>query len=95
MDALLIGLNHRTAAVELRERVAFTAAECREAAGQLRDRGILKEALVLSTCNRSEVYGVPATSCGDPMGDVEQFMPSFHSFRLEELGEACYRLRGP
>jgi len=94
MDALLIGLNHRTAAVELRERIAFTAAESREAAGQLRARGILKEALVLSTCNRSEVYDVATHPGGDTLGAVEQFMGSYHSLQPEKLNEACYRLRG-
>ncbi len=43
----------------LRERVAFSAEQAREAAEQLRSRGILEETLVLSTCNRSELYGVP------------------------------------
>ena len=59
MEIVLIGLNHRTASVELRERVAFTPEQAREAAEQLRSRGILEESLVLSTCNRSELYGVP------------------------------------
>jgi glutamyl-tRNA reductase len=59
MEIVLVGLNHRSAPVEVRERVSFTADQARQAAEELRARGIFHETLVLSTCNRSEVYGVP------------------------------------
>ena len=59
VQIVLVGLNHRTAPVELRERVAFSADQARRAAAELRTQGILEETLVLSTCNRSELYGVP------------------------------------
>ena len=59
MEIVLVGLNHRTAPVEVRERVSYTAEQAQRAATELRSRGILEETLVLSTCNRSEVYGVP------------------------------------
>ena len=49
MEIVLIGLSHRTATVELRERVAFSAEQAREAAGQLRSRGILEETLIAET----------------------------------------------
>ena len=62
MEIVLVGLNHRTAPVEVRERVSFTAEQARRAADELRARGIFDETLVLSTCNRSEVYGVPPES---------------------------------
>src|SRR5712672_1964029 len=66
MEIVLIGLNHRTATVELRERVAFSVQQACEAADQLRSRGILEETLVLSTCNRSELYGVPRELAATP-----------------------------
>src|SRR5439155_924339 len=59
MEIVLVGLNHRTAPVEVREKVSFTAEQAQRACEELRARGILEETLVLSTCNRSEVYGVP------------------------------------
>ena len=52
MEIVLIGLNHKTAPVELRERVSFNADQAQRAAGELRSRGVLSETLVLSTCNR-------------------------------------------
>src|SRR3981189_777150 len=59
MEIVLVGLNHHTASLELRERVSFTADQARRAADELRSRGLLEESLVLSTCNRSDAYGVP------------------------------------
>ena len=81
MEIVLIGLNHRTATVELRERVAFSAERACEAADQLRSQGILEETLVLSTCNRSELYGVPGELSADSAGAVELFLPRFTSCR--------------
>jgi glutamyl-tRNA reductase len=93
MEIVLIGLNHRTATVELRERVAFSVEQACEAADQLRSRGILEETLVLSTCNRSELYGVPRELTTDSAGAVEQFLASFHQLRPAELNGSLYRHR--
>ena len=93
MEIVLIGLNHRTASVDLRERVAFTPEQAQEAAEQLRSRGILEESLVLSTCNRSELYGVPREDAADGAGAVELFVASFHQLSLIELNGSLYRHR--
>ncbi len=93
MELVLIGLNHRTATVELRERVAFSAEQARTAASQLRERGILEETLVLSTCNRSELYGVPPEEAGNSVADLEGFLASFHQLPLHELNQNLYRHR--
>ena len=93
MEIVLIGLNHRTASVELRERVAFSPEQAREAAEQLRSRGILEESLVLSTCNRSELYGVPREDLTDSSSAVELFVASFHQLSPNELNGSLYRHR--
>ena len=93
MEIVLIGLNHRTATVELRERVAFSVEQACEAADQLRSRGILEETLVLSTCNRSELYGVPRELAMDSAGAVEVFLASFHQLPPAELNGSLYRHR--
>lgn len=90
MEIVLVGLNHRTATLELRERVAFTAEQARSAAEQLRERGILTETLVLSTCNRSEVYGVPPGSVRESAPALSSFLSSFHSLREDALNESLY-----
>lgn len=55
MSLLLIGLNHKTAPVEVREQFALTDEACRELLPRLTDGEIVREAFVLSTCNRVEI----------------------------------------
>jgi glutamyl-tRNA reductase len=90
----LIGCNHRTAPVELRERVAFTAEQALDAAGELRRRGILEEAVVLSTCNRSELYGVAPSADSKVTDAMEEFLTSFHRISRTELDGRLYRWEG-
>jgi glutamyl-tRNA reductase len=90
MEIVLVGLNHRTAPVEVRERVSFTAEQARRAAEELRARGILEETLVLSTCNRSEVYGVPPESSHECAPGLSNFLSEFHSVRHEVLSVSLY-----
>jgi glutamyl-tRNA reductase len=90
MEIVLVGLNHRTAPVEVRERVSFTAEQARRAAEELRTRGILEETLVLSTCNRSEVYGVPPESSHECAPGLSTFLSEFHSVRPDVLGVSLY-----
>src|SRR5260370_42165455 len=63
LELVAIGLDHRTAGIELRERVAFANDEIPAALGQLTDPAdpLLEQAAILSTCNRVELYGVART----------------------------------
>jgi glutamyl-tRNA reductase len=90
MEIVLVGLNHRTAPVEVRERVSFTAEQARRAAEELRSRGILQETLVLSTCNRSEIYGVPPEASHECAPGLSTFLSEFHSVRADVLSVALY-----
>jgi glutamyl-tRNA reductase len=90
MEIVLVGLNHRSAPVEVRERVSFTNEQARQAAEELRSRGILHETLVLSTCNRSEVYGVPPESTRESAAALSDYLSSFHSVKLELLSPSLY-----
>src|SRR5690242_10562060 len=90
MEIVLVGLNHRTAPVEVRERVSFTAEQSRRAAAELRARGILEETLVLSTCNRSEIYGVPPESSHECAPGLSSFLSEFHAVRPDVLGLSLY-----
>ena len=56
MSLHLIGLNHHTAPLAIRERVAIAAEEVGHALNALRERGAANEAAILSTCNRTELY---------------------------------------
>src|SRR5579885_1166705 len=90
MEIVLVGLNHRTAPVEVRERVSFTADQARKAAEELRAKGIFEETLVLSTCNRSEVYGVPPESVRESAAILADFLGKFPSVRPDVLSVSLY-----
>ncbi|MCW5828810.1 MAG: glutamyl-tRNA reductase [Deltaproteobacteria bacterium] len=62
MDILLVGVNHRTADIEIREQLAFTPEQARATALELIHKGSFREAVILSTCNRTEFVGVAANS---------------------------------
>jgi glutamyl-tRNA reductase len=89
----LIGCNHRTAPVAIRERISFTIEQALSAADGLRSRGILEEAVVLSTCNRSEVYGVSTSGTG-AVDEMEKFFVSFHGLSSADLNGSLYRWTG-
>jgi glutamyl-tRNA reductase len=55
MSIVLVGLNHKTAPVEVREKLAFTEEACAEGLKSLVDGDIVQEGLIVSTCNRVEV----------------------------------------
>jgi glutamyl-tRNA reductase len=90
----MIGCNHRTAPVELRERVAFTPEQALRAADELRLDGILDEAVVISTCNRSELYGVTGETPEGATGAMEGFFTCFHKIGPAELNGRIYRQTG-
>jgi glutamyl-tRNA reductase len=95
IQVALIGCSHRTAPVELRERISFTQQQALEAADELRRGGILEEAVVLSTCNRSELYGVPSDMSVIATDAMEDFLTSFHRIPKSELNGRIYRSIGP
>lgn len=91
MQIVLVGLNHRTAPVEVRERLAFNGEQARRAAEELRTQGILEEAMILSTCNRSEVYGVPPEDRQEPASALSEFLNTFHAVGAGVLNGSLYR----
>ncbi|MBA0084040.1 MAG: glutamyl-tRNA reductase, partial [Acidobacteria bacterium Pan2503] len=69
---------------------SFTADQARRASEELRSKGILEETLVLSTCNRSEVYGVPPEASRESAPGLSTFLSEFHSVRMDVLGTSLY-----
>ncbi|HEY4879462.1 MAG TPA: glutamyl-tRNA reductase [Candidatus Acidoferrales bacterium] len=91
----IIGCNHKTAPVELRERIVFSTQQALQAADELRHQGILEEVVVVSTCNRSELYGVPGDLSESATEAMEEYFTSFHQIPRNELYGRFYRWTGP
>jgi glutamyl-tRNA reductase len=91
-ELLALGISHKTAPVALRERLAFNEAEASEFARELTNTSEVREAVVLSTCNRTETYLV----VGDPVtaeSDVLGLLAGRARIRLTELADAIYSPR--
>ena len=74
MSVVVIGLSHRTSPVELRERFAFAESKIPGALQALRDSGIAGEAVILSTCNRVEIYAATELEPSKAFDGLKQFL---------------------
>jgi glutamyl-tRNA reductase len=91
-ELLALGISHKTAPVALRERLAFSEGEASEFARLLTATAEVREAVVISTCNRTEIYLV----VGNPVraeSDVLGLLAGRASIRPTELAEAIYSPR--
>lgn len=87
MSLYTLGLNYQTAPIEVRERVAFTPDALTEALRDLIGARHVKEAAILSTCNRTEVY------ChGDDPSSVARWLESAHNLEANALAPHIYTL---
>ncbi|MBM3888165.1 MAG: glutamyl-tRNA reductase, partial [Verrucomicrobia bacterium] len=84
MHIVVVGLNHRSAPVDVRERLAFTPAKLDFALTALRGVPGLAEGVIVSTCNRVEIYGTGQTP-REAISGIESFLHSYHGVdqRLE------------
>ena len=72
MQLICFGLNHKTAPVAVREQFAIPKSAVRQGLANLGDYDGVNEAVVLSTCNRSEIYAV-VESAADDLASLKQF----------------------
>lgn len=94
MSVLVIGLSHRTSPVELRERFAFADARIPEALRQLRSSGLADEAVILSTCNRVELYTATRLEPARAFSELKQFLADAQNYP-KPLGSELYTLPEP
>jgi glutamyl-tRNA reductase len=93
MHLLLVGISHKTAPVELRERLDFHVRGVERALQSLAARGSTREAVVLSTCNRAEMY----VACDDVAAtrtDLVSFVSEFHAIDRPVVAPHVYDVAG-
>jgi len=78
MQLIVLGLNHKTAPVEVRERFSIPADKVSKGLRHLDDYEALNEAVILSTCNRSEMYAV--------VDDDQEDLPTLKQFLFDLTG---------
>jgi glutamyl-tRNA reductase len=93
MRLYAVGLSHRTAPVELRESVDFARRGLDSAISALKDRRLGQETVVLSTCNRAEIYAAAdSDSAAEAIG---LFFSEYHRVNHAEMSRHLYVHRGP
>ncbi len=94
LDFLCVGLNHETSPLEIRDALVLSEAEVERAIHVLRDRGGAEEALILSTCNRTEIYARGATVTDLPLF-VNDLLREIKGMDLGARGHRLYAYREP
>ncbi len=74
MNVVVIGLSHHLSPVELRERFAFAESKIPGALARLRESGIAGEAVILSTCNRVEIYAATPLPPAKAFSELKDFL---------------------
>lgn len=89
MSILVLGLNHKTASVEIREKIAFSGNKLEDGIVRLRNLPEIDEIALLSTCNRVEIYA-SAKDTNNSSEIIKDFISNYHSIKREEFEKALY-----
>lgn len=89
MELLVVGLNHKTAPIEIRESLAFKEDELEEAFQKVHSLPSLKENMILSTCNRVEIYAV-ARELEVALPILKEFLSQYHGIPLKDFEKSLY-----
>lgn len=89
MSIVVVGLNHKTAPVEVREKLSFPEATVSEALRKLMSYDGIKESLILSTCNRVEIYASVDDSAKGA-DRIKKFISDYHGLSPDVLENSLY-----
>lgn len=89
MNLLALGINFKTAGVDVRERVAFAPEQMEEALAGLMDALRVENAAILSTCNRTEIYVVSAAESPASPEPLLRWLADYHSLSMDQL-QSCH-----
>jgi glutamyl-tRNA reductase len=90
MQIVVIGLNHHTSPVTVREKFAFTEEAIPPALQTMKDQGLVEEAVIVSTCNRVELYAVTQRT----PAELQQFLKNHRGY-TEPLNGEVFALTEP
>jgi len=89
MDLAAIGINHKTAPVQIREKLSFSPGKIIEANRLLKESAFLGECLILSTCNRVEIYAI-CDGDKDYVTGIKNFLNRYHGLSLSDYEGRIY-----
>jgi glutamyl-tRNA reductase len=89
MNIIVVGLSHKTAPIEIREKLAFSESSLEEALDRVKKLPEVREGLIISTCNRVEIYANSSDNVKGP-SQIRKFLSEYHQLPLKQLGEYLY-----
>jgi glutamyl-tRNA reductase len=89
MNIIVVGLSHKTASVEIREKVAFSPTQMEKPLQQVVALPDITEAVIVSTCNRVEIYATTRDIAGG-ISRLKRFLADYHHLALETLEPHLY-----
>lgn len=89
MSLVVVGTNHKHSSVALREKLSFSKNRIKDALLLLKERDVLNGAVVLSTCNRVEIYA-SANDSEIAIREIENFISRYHELEKEEISPYLY-----
>src|ERR1700730_1723401 len=93
MPVVVLGISHRTAPAQVRDRHALPTARVTAALAALRDYGAVLEAAILSTCNRLEIYAhVEDFEAG--IAQLKEFLTTYRNMRVDDFDKYLYTMLG-
>ncbi len=93
MNIIVVGLSHKTAPVEIREKVAFAPTAMEKPLQQLVALPAVTEGLIVSTCNRVELYAT-SRDVGQAIAQLKRFLAEFHHLSPDVLEQHLYDYHG-
>jgi glutamyl-tRNA reductase len=92
MNLIALGISHNSAAVEVRERVAFAPEQVGEALVDACEAVKVEEIVILSTCNRTELYAIAPedSNLADKALELIDWMANYHHLSAQELHQCAY-----
>ena len=93
MNIVVVGLSHKTAQVEIREKLAFSPTQMEKPLHALLALDGVTEGVIVSTCNRVEIY-ITTRDIAGGIARVKRFLADYHRFPLDLLEPHLYALHG-
>jgi glutamyl-tRNA reductase len=93
MNIVVVGLSHKTANVEVREKLAFSPTQMEKPLHALLALDGITEGVIVSTCNRVEIY-ITTRDIAGGIARVKRFLADYHNFPLDTLEQHIYSLHG-
>ncbi len=96
MNVIALGINHNSAALEVRERVAFAPEQVAEALVDVCEIANIEEVVILSTCNRTELYAIVPEDVqpGSKAQELIDWVANYHHLSARELHQFAYLHEG-